>query len=212
MKKLITLTILIFGTQLLFAQAPELNSLSFNKKGTVILNKQFNPKVLHKSSKGTTRWYNYGMTMDTILGGGLYSLHANWLFPDTTVIAEFGGGTYSTPWIHALGDLLDVSSVNFNDASVAAGELYMNKTSTFNVDSIGIYFVYDRHLADSIVDTLVFEVAVNNVLSGAYFADSPLNTNILFEETSRTAPSGRLVFPVTSTALVPEGSTLISRV
>lgn len=138
-------------------------------KGGVKVSKP-TPHLLEKKnsanrSVGTSRWYNYGETMDAYwnLNAGTNSmLYGNNLFPDTTILVDYGTSGYSGPWIHNLGDVLDVSSAYFNDASIHPGELFLNNTTPYRVDSVGILFIYDRAMSNpAIVDTLIIEVGVN---------------------------------------------------
>jgi len=137
----------------------------------------------------TDRWYNFGGAMDAYnQGSGI--LYANNLFPDTTILVDYGTSGYSGPWIHKLADVLDVKSTFFNDASIFPGEL--NTTTDFlnyySLDSIAVYFLYSRGLSDtSVVDTLLIEVAKSGSLPTSLFAGaaaatlvSNLNTDTVF--------------------------------
>lgn len=154
-------------------------------KSLAPLNKEAH--LLKKSSQRgnpTSRWYSYGETMDlywTANAGSGSELNANFLFPDTTILVEYSDG-FSGPWIHNLADVLDVSSAYFNDPSIHGGELVLNNTTPYRVDSLGMLFLYTRMINDpSIVDTLIFEVGVNastTVLPTYYFGPGALATNL----------------------------------
>ena len=168
--------------QFVMAQNEVMNPLNA-KKGEILMKKI----DMHKYQKGTkgdnSRWYNYGLTMDTINGGG-GKLLGNNLFPDSTVIIKYsdgqGGYTYGGPWIHNIGEVLDVTSDNFNNSSIYTnGELFLTKADTFKLDSVQIPVYYSRKINDdNIIDTLQVEIAVNNSLSKVYFANSAINTNL----------------------------------
>jgi len=179
MKKLITLFAIVFVTTHVMSQV----SLSTPAKDcpkdfkTVKFEKQLPLKNASKASN--ERWYNFGETMDLFYGGNSSELYGNNLFPDSTILVNYGTSGYSGPWIHMLGDVLDVKSSFFNELTLHPGELAMDKLSTYKVDSIGILCFYERNLIDPlVVDTLLIEVSVNNNLSSPYFANSGINTNL----------------------------------
>jgi len=125
------------------------------------------------SAMDSTRWYNFGNAMAydaTTNYGDSSKLHGNNLFPDSTILVNYGSQGYAAPWIHNLGDVLDVSSSFFNDVGAYPGEVALTKTSIYNVDSLEFDCFYTRHHPDTtIVDTLVFELAVTNALQTGYF-------------------------------------------
>ncbi len=130
------------------------------------------------TTKSNERWYNYGETMDAFYTNTSV-LYGNNLFPDTTILVDYGTSGYSGPWIHMIGDVLDVKSSFFNDLTLHPGELALSAQSTYTIDSIGILGIYERNLNDpNVVDTLMIEVTVNNNLQTPYFAGSGINTNL----------------------------------
>lgn len=151
------------------------NAQSVAPAGPVNPGKTFAPLAKHphliqkSSSRATERWYNYGETMDNYMfsNNGINSeLNANLVFPDTTILVDYGTSGYSGPWIHALGDVLDVTSQFFNDPVLHNGELFLTSQTPYRVDSVGFMFIYDRNINDpAIVDTLIFEVGVNGTSS-----------------------------------------------
>jgi len=177
MKRLITLLAIIFFTGTVFSQiAVKQNEKDLPQK---FINSKINKTAHFKKSIAATntRWYNFGETMNTFYQNTSV-LYGNNLFPDTTILVHYTSG-YSGPWIHALGDVLDVKSGFFNDVSLHPGELAMSKLSTYTIDSIGILCYYERHLTDpNIVDTLRIEVSVNYSLPISYFVGSGINTNL----------------------------------
>lgn len=134
------------------------------------MNSVFTAKTSNASD--STRWYNYGTAMayDALtIFGDTSQLYGNNLFPDSTILVDYGTEIAGT-WIHKLGDVLDVSSTYFNNPDAFPDEIGISKTSTYSVDSLGFWFIYTRGLNDpSVVDTLVFEVAVNSNLTTGYF-------------------------------------------
>jgi len=137
--------------------------------GKTVPNKKISMPRFHKpmakssaAASPTSRWYCYGETMDAFFQGSSV-LNFNYLFPDSNILAEFGAGEYSSPFVHSLGDILDVRSPKFNDPITYPASQFMNLTATskFKVDSIELFFAYTRN-DTTITDSLIFEVCVNN--------------------------------------------------
>jgi hypothetical protein len=123
-----------------------------------------------------SRWYNYGETME-LYHGVQSPWYGNFLFPDSTILVNYTSG-YGSPWIHKLGDVLDVTSVMFNDATLHPNALTIDATTKYRLDSIHFHCMYDRNIANtSIVDTLLFEISVNDNLLPSYFAPGILSPN-----------------------------------
>jgi hypothetical protein len=176
MKKFTLLVAVLFFASMTFAQVSQIDKLPGKTSPQVIKNVDL--KTLHHNTKGTPRWYNYGETMDLMWGGGISTLYGNNLFPDSTILVDYSG-TYSAPWIHNIIDVLDAHDNDFNDALLYSdGEPIVQNSSTFNIDSISVYGIYDRNMADSIIDTLKIEVSVNNALPKYYFIGSAINSNL----------------------------------
>jgi len=173
MKKLFTLIAIVFVASTIFGQ------VAVYPTGKDVPQKVNKIAPLKKGIKTpSTRWYNYAEAMDAFYQNTSVP-YGNNLFPDTTILVDYGTSGYSGPWIHALGDVLDVKSTFFNDLTLYPGELAMNKLSTFTVDSIGILCIYERGLTDpNIVDTLLIEVSVNATLPSYFFVNSDINTNL----------------------------------
>lgn len=177
MKKITLLLTVLFLSSVTFSQVEQIQN-NFVKHGPTVV-KNIDLKSLTPHSKGATRWYNYGETMDLMYGGGVSVLYGNILFPDSTILVEYTGGTYAGPWIHNILDVLDAHNYDFNDDIIYTNaELAIQNSSTYNIDSIAIYGIYARHTVDSIVDTLEIEVAVNNTLPKYYFYNQAVNTNL----------------------------------
>jgi hypothetical protein len=130
------------------------------------------------------RWYSYAETMDAyqqLVNGSTGSvLNYNYLFSDSTILAEFGT-TIDRPWIHSIGNVLDISSSKFYDPLVYYSDsiMHYSPTAQFKVDSLMLIFAYFKNLP-SVTDSIVIEVAVNNTttqLPTYYFSDAATNTN-----------------------------------
>ena len=96
-------------------------------------------------------WYNYGHEMYLISGNTLPH-YRNYLFPDSTVKANFSTGVDHV-WKHSFGEVLDPTST-FYSCPVDIGDSY-------NLDSVGIWYRYYRfqHAAP---DTLVVQFFLSN--------------------------------------------------
>lgn len=133
--------------------------------------------IIKNTKSNNERWYNFGQTMDAFFNGDS-KLYANNLFPDSTILVQYQDGP-GTPWIHALGDVLDVTSTFFNNPLMHHGQLAMDENSSFTLDSIAMICIYERNTADpGIVDTLVFEVVVNYDLSTWMFTSGDVPANL----------------------------------
>lgn len=97
-----------------------------------------------KNSKASNRWYNYGFAVDNF-NMGTAEWSGNYLFPDSTILVNYST-SYGGPWLHKLGDVLDVNSEMFNDDNIAenVGELHMSDASSYVIDSIEIWGIYWR--------------------------------------------------------------------
>jgi hypothetical protein len=124
-----------------------------------------NPSVFAQKMNGADRttvsgWVSYGDAMNTNLGG-TSELNMNFLLNDSTAVAEFGDGnggvTYSNPFVHSLGQVLDITSVAIKQAQ----NIDLDKTIPFSVDSMGILYAYNRVAGSTVTDTLVVTLYTN---------------------------------------------------
>jgi len=176
MKKIyfLALSILFIGT------AIGQNSLTFPAGKVIDQKKIIKHKTIQSNnpSKGTSRIYNYGQAMDQLLqGAGQYN--ANFIFPDSTMQVNYSTGLGGT-WIHKLADVFDPTAAPFNDVTYYPGELQLNKTSSYTLDSIYFDGYYIRgHKTPTAVDTLIVEVAVASFPGAySYFGPGALATNL----------------------------------
>lgn len=112
----------------------------------------------------SSTWINYALAVDDNLGGGVSELSQNLLMNDSTVLASFsdgnGGTVYSSPFIHSLGQVLDVTSPTFKQTT-GIPTLDLDKTIAYTVDSMGVYYAYDRVAGSTTVDTLIVTMYSN---------------------------------------------------
>lgn len=161
-KTLIGLLSLLVFNQTINAANPISNSGKLNP-GKKLTTRHSGVKPAAASSAtpaNQTRWYNYGETMDAFFQGTSVA-NFNYLFPDSNITAQFGTD-YSNPFVHMLGDVLDVKSEKFNDPITypVADYLHLGATNKYKLDSLSFQFVYTR-TDTSIVDSLIFEIGVN---------------------------------------------------
>lgn len=133
-------------------------------------------KAIHSNEDRSTSWWlNYGFAQDSIFGN-LAILNANYLFPDTTVLGEFGVGVFDYVWINSLAQTLDPTS----DAFVQTAGCTITDNDAYSVDSMGIVYVYERNIANTaIVDTLLIKLTHNgtsaNFLSSGFIGATAAN-------------------------------------
>jgi len=125
-----------------------------------------------------SRWYDYASTMDAAMGK-VSKLARTYLFPDTLINANYGG-TYDSPWVHAISIVIDPKSAWFEEAAKQA----ITSTTAYTVDSVEMWCSYTRATAAGIIDTLRFEVtttADTDGMGGYYFTSmTNYNTDTLF--------------------------------
>ena len=147
------------------------HKFSHSNKANVITKQPFNG--YSKSAYIQTRWYNYATTMNNN-NGNIGSLNWVYLFPDSLVYARYGSSYYKT-WVHAAAVVLDPTDNVFQ----YAGSLNIYKNMPYRLDSIGIYGKYVRHLASSIVDTLIIEFLAesNSNMPNYFFTGSSVQSS-----------------------------------
>ena len=114
----------------------------------------------NNNSKATqSRWYNAAFTISELTEEVSTS---NMLFPDSTILVNYGTSGYAGPWLHSMGECVDPTSEWYEDAA----QLTINEFMPYTVDSIGIYALYSRKL--DVVDTLAIQIRVSSTNYG-YF-------------------------------------------
>ena len=79
-----------------------------------------------------SRWYGNGFELNTQLGG-IADVSANNLWPDSTILVNYGSSGYSGTWLHSLGEALNPMSSIFNSST----ELNINSVMPYTIDSVG---------------------------------------------------------------------------
>ncbi len=121
--------------------------LVFNKKSKFALG---NKQGQHTASTDEY-WINWGDTRDLIFGSTAVA-YGSYLFPDSTVLAEYGSNTWAYVDIHSAMDVLDVKS----DDWLAKPGFSWNQFSSYTVDSLALWYVYNRTNPNaSVVDTVI---------------------------------------------------------
>jgi hypothetical protein len=185
MKKIYVLALMLMFVGTVIGQ----NSLTY-PSGKVLDQNQISKIKLHQSNstvKASERWYSYSEAMD-MLNGGLSEWNGNMLFPDSTIGVNYSTGIGGT-WIHKLADVLDPTSIIFNDNSFFPGEMAINRNSTYTFDSIEMYCFYVRgYKAAGITDTMIFDVAVinNPSVSGGFSYFGPTSAVSINLQTDTT--------------------------
>jgi len=192
MKKIVTLILtgLVCGSLL----AQQANQQQVNPIGTqtksaagLSLPPHVSPLKIHSKAVNSigSRWYNYGEAADVHNTGAnpgtMASLAGNYLFPDTTILANFGTAI-STPWIHFIGDVFDPKSSYFNDplytSTTTGPAIAIDRTQSYTIDSMQVVISYQRATATTIVDTLIVEVGMVPAGTSNYYFTTTVGPNL----------------------------------
>lgn len=119
----------------------------------------------NNSKTAKSRWYGFAFALDDQLGN-IATLSANNIWPDSTILVDYGTSGFSGPWIHAIGEAINPTSTYFDPAD--PNDLKINKYMPYTIDSIGFYCIYYREAnTASAVDTLQFQVLIGG--DGNYY-------------------------------------------
>ena len=100
-------------------------------------------------AKQSSDWFNYMRELMNIVSSMPY--YRNYLFPDSTVRAEFGTGI-GYVWTHSLGQVLDPTSNYFLLESPK-----ISKAAAYTLDSVAIPYRY-RRVQNGPADTLIIQL------------------------------------------------------
>jgi hypothetical protein len=132
--------------------------------------------IANKTNSSESFWLNYAEDVDTYNGSTAKSWIGT-LFPDSTVIVCNSNGCFR-PWVHLIGNVLDVRSAVFSTVKSIKWNIY----NTYTVDSIGLGYSYQRHHPDpSIVDTLLVYLYSNATAANLptyYYTGSKANYGV----------------------------------
>lgn len=154
---------------------PSISSLQA-KIDAAAKNKLYN----QSGDRSLSRWYGYYEAIDSTIsnqtGARTGVINVNTMFPDSTINAIYGdgmGGTLAASvWIHNLADLVDPTSLIFNNPVIYPGAMAITKNDAYTLDSIGMWVIYVRNTNASVVDTMVIDLISNNTAANmptAYF-------------------------------------------
>jgi len=108
-----------------------------------------------------SQWVTYADAKDNDWGGGVSELNGNYLFPDSTVLGNFG--TYDYIWIHSIGDVFDPTAPTF--ANFYPG-YSMTRSDAYSIDSAAFLYSYARNYSNpNVVDTVIVYLYNNNTAS-----------------------------------------------
>ena len=160
MKKLITTFTLVMAIALVFGQrqTKEITGKTIESKAPIGIS-----KIEKSNEKSASRWFHYYQSAMGYMGIATRPGDIQYLFPDSSISILYSDGTIGDPFIHQIVDMIDVTSNYWNDPVNAEGELILKSNSTFQLDTVEINCLYQRnHTNTSIVDTLQFDIVVNN--------------------------------------------------
>jgi hypothetical protein len=129
----------------------------------------------YQTDRSTSWWLNYALHADSVYGN-VATLNGNYLFPDSSVLGEFGAGNFAPVWIHSLTQTLDPTSSVFQSAAGCT----MTDVDGYSVDSMGIYYLYERNINNpAVVDTLYIKLShtgtAANFLSSGFIGTTASN-------------------------------------
>lgn len=116
------------------------------------IHKNFKKNVASKRSQVEGTWMNFAETCDN-QNTTESELSSAYLFPDTTIIAQYGSPTaptFARPFVHGYATILDPTYEVYTSG--------ISNATRYSVDSVSIQYGYDRASAPGIVDTLVVRV------------------------------------------------------
>ena len=174
MKIITTLISSLFISGLLVAQHSPINRNLKSIQNPILFS---NADVAHQqsSNKATqSQWVDYATAYAGNYGSTPYGIIGNFLFPDTTILVNYGSGGYSGPWIHSVSQTFDLKAMAYPNTGIG-----INGSANFTIDSIEILGTYFRP-DNNVVDTLIVNVVnVGANLSGiSYFEGGTINTNL----------------------------------
>lgn len=152
------------------------------------------------TSVQTKRWYNYGDYFDTTLidGGNAASISGVIIWNDTLGEALYTSGLAHNRQV-SVGSVFHPQIHGFNDFDYYAGEMNLDSTNAYSVDSIRIYGNHNINpLKSGVVDTIIVTTHQNaNIHSIRYtgmmarYAVDTLNcSNIRYDSIANTGAPG----------------------
>lgn len=112
-----------------------------------------------ESRTSINKWVSYAGAMAQFAteNGTPSEINGNYLFPDSTNFALFDTD-YGNPWVHTIGDVLDVTSSYIKTYDTA----YLDKTIPYTLDSMAIDYSYNRIAGSTTVDTILVTLYTNS--------------------------------------------------
>lgn len=164
MKKIYLLIVVSFVTfSIGFGQnlAPGTTAFTGNKLEKNIqlqLNKNYHFQNKNERTP-SSNWVSFAGAMNLFAtdNGTPSELNANYLFPDSTNFALFGTD-YGNPFVHSLGDVLDVTSAYIKTYD----NVDLDKTIPYVLDSMAVVYSYNRIVGSTAVDTLLVTLYTNS--------------------------------------------------
>jgi hypothetical protein len=121
-------------------------------------------------------WVDYSTHYQSYYSSTPYGLIGNNLFPDSTILANYGSSGYASTWVHAAGQVFDL-----NAPAVIFDGVTIDGSQTITIDSIQVLGVYSR-VDPTSTDTLRIQVVAPSTvqMSGtSYFsAGGSISNNI----------------------------------
>lgn len=161
-----------------FAQQAIQSKVAKNNVSTLGQEKIDRSVLSNKAAQINSNWFSYVSAYEAYYGQSDASLSANNLFPDTTILVNYGG-SYSGPWIHATSSIFDLKAPTFDNAADPTQNFVPSED--YVLDSVNTTGIYTRVSGSSVVDTLVIKFYIpsaSNIGSRSYFYNSGINTSL----------------------------------
>lgn len=184
MKKSIYLLALVLLSGAIYAQQlmPFVPSKDYQNKAVKRVPYPKSPMLRNSSSAAKTttlneRWYNYVEASQTVNStSGLSSPFINYMFPDSTIQAQFGT-TVGAPFVHGYALMLDPGADVFASSMLpGSGDLTILRSGTstagkysYFLDSLDIPYFYQRpaSMPSTLKDTVVIQIIPNSRYTGS---------------------------------------------
>lgn len=157
MKKTLLSTALLFS---ILANAQYKNTLLTAPQEPVSPLKRHNYSQLHntmtsqKTTSITSTWFNYLDFLQSVSPGTAVAGFMP-VFPDSTIILGFTSASVAVnPGYHKV--------CNYLDPYFIGSPTIPNKTTTYNIDSVSFGYAYERHTANSLIDSVIVELIAEN--------------------------------------------------
>lgn len=162
-----------------FAQKMNISKVSARETFTLGQEKINRSTISNKAAQINSNWYSYVNAYENYYGQSLASASANTIFPDSTVLVNYGLAGYSSPWIHGIANVFDFKAEIFEN-SIDPGQNF-EPSLPYTIDSVNTTGRYTRVMGSAIIDTLVIRFhtsSINQLNSRGGWIAGGITTNL----------------------------------